>query len=158
MTLNYTKLLPPALQRKKYVMHAVYNSVSGLLQSRDSILIRVEDQHGEQVGDLYAAVNRRAAAVHKLTSAVTHNNIGRGIGKAMYVALFHIACAHGLKRVIGGVHSTTAHHLWLSLNEQYDLGYAAEPRQSRKIARAGRWDERWGKYHASLAKFCALHR
>lgn len=46
--------------------------------------------------------------------------------------------------------------LRLSLNEQYDLGYAAEPRQSRKIARAGRWDERWGKYHASLAKFCAL--
>lgn len=65
---------------------------------------------------------------------------GRGVGKAMYEALYREAHALGATHVRGGTHSTLAHNVHEALAAKHGWQYEADP---NTVENGGDWDERW---------------
>lgn len=77
---------------------------------------------------------------------------GRGLGVTLYEALFSHAFNHmGVRRIVGALHSTSAHRVHEKLAAKHGLKYSAAPNVEKTAAASGEYDEKWGPYGYPLA-------
>ena len=94
-----------------------------------------------------------------VTSGWIHqDHWNRGLGTAMYEALYRVAWERGARSVRGSKHSTMARHLHQKLSKKHGWNYKAEPNYDdwgdlwdSPLQNSGKNDDRWERYSYDLS-------
>lgn len=119
---DYTHLIRSPLVRKKYRIFA--DHVPGWA---DNIRVRVvKNGSDEPVGKIDAAIDHKNKSVDPVYVEIEDpRHQGKGLGQAMYEALYsHAYHKLGVKKVVGGDHSSQAHRVHQILAERHGWDYA----------------------------------
>lgn len=162
---SYTHLLPVSLRRKSRLIVEVRpeNMDADTLTAHFGPKVvgfeSVRGQSGYVRGVLRPNGPRRELLVEEANLAEGLH--GKGIGKAMYEALYREAHELGATHVKGGTHSTNAHHVHESLAAKHGWAYDAIPNTTDEggdwppedwagDTRGGSRDDRWQRYSFEL--------
>lgn len=143
---DFTHLLPPD-ERKQLRMYLQDTETWG-----HDLYVRVLDADGNRVGRVDASYTtgfRRYAKVEN--SDLNEEYWGRGIGKAMYLAVYvYTMKVRKATRVTGWTHSSMAARVHTALARDYRLvGY--RPKRTGCGYGEGAYDNAWGPYSYKLA-------
>ena len=153
--IDYTAVLPDRLQREGY--RIIVEDKDMLSEGNNKLDVHV--YFGTKpIGRLLGSKRGNAAVAEDVQLDAAHRN--KGIGKAMYEALYRDAFDLGATRVRGGTHSTMAHRVHEALAAKHGWDYNANPNSeeyggdwpqadweaTRNYAR----DDRWQSYNFAL--------
>jgi 8-oxo-dGTP pyrophosphatase MutT (NUDIX family)/GNAT superfamily N-acetyltransferase len=143
--LDFSHLLHPEIAKthKLFTRHYGWEGVP-----TDHVAVRlVHRDTGDRAGKIDAGVEGRA--ISPIDVEVFDPKLrGRGVGRAMYEALYgHVYHTLGIKKVVGGTHSSMANKAHLSVTSKHKLpGY--NPEQIGRVK--GPRDDAFGDYEYSL--------
>jgi ADP-ribose pyrophosphatase YjhB (NUDIX family)/GNAT superfamily N-acetyltransferase len=134
---DYNHVLTPEHRAAGYTMQVRDERDRGI--HRDADLVAQLSHKGRPVGQVLAEVSGDAVTPH---SDLEEEHRGKGLGQAMYEALFAHAYHSGLRHVSGGHHSLDAGKVHEKLAAKHGLTYAAHtnPRSSWQSESRGSYD------------------
>lgn len=149
---DYSHLLPPVL-RKAYSLRLGHDPEQGALYS-ELVLNRTGGQVGYLDGSHDVDPISNAPQLEVRESFVDRKHRGKGLGKALYSAMFAHAYHHlGARSVTGDSHSSSAHLVHSSLARQHGLDYKGVRNPGRSLmafASPGEFDEAYAPYTYQL--------
>jgi GNAT superfamily N-acetyltransferase len=132
---DYTHLLPKEIRNLGHKLH-VRSSSSGITIAEVPTLSVVDGSRSGKAFDVGVAW-------------VAKPWRGKGIGKATYEALYaHLYHHHGVRTIMGDVHSTNSHRVHQSLAQKHGLKY--EAKRINRSSETGASDDAFGSYEYAL--------
>lgn len=116
---NYTHILTPEQQKEGYKLRVVDRQHN----RKDKPHFKAEIfkfPHEKPVGRVSAYRDKNSITPH---SEMNENHKGKGLGQAMYLALYRHAQLNGVTHVSGWFHSEDASHVHQALARKHGLGY-----------------------------------
>lgn len=147
-TYNYTHVLPNEHQKNLQVL--VHSKPLGPDPRGARFEVNLKE-NGNDKGWVIGFYNPQTNAVKVGLAELAPEHRGKGIGTALYEALYaHAKHYHGATHAVGAEHSTMAHKAHLRLAAKHGLNYAADLNPEAANNRPGEYDDKWGGYKYTL--------
>ena len=132
---HYTNLLPENLRNEGYEI-----KTSDFVGELGVPQIRVTAQRGNVSLGQVNALHTPQGELRITDAFIDPEHRSKGLGMALYEALLAHANKLGLKRILGGQHSTMAHRVHAKLAEKHGLSYEGAPAIGDTYRTVGEWE------------------
>lgn len=150
---NYEHVLPPKLRKQGYTIRVEHWGSSKAGANLQASVHKKDPRTKEY--KLVGALEGTAQPDNRLYvgDAMIHSPLhrGRGLGKAMYEAIYaHAYHKHGAREAYGHSHSTSAHAVHEALKTKHGWDYQAQPDPAEASKPTGDYDAKFGGYNYAL--------
>lgn len=161
---DYSHVLSPEHKAKGYSLKLIQEKPEN---GPTRLEARVH-HHGDPVGSVEGFMYPHNKTLNPLVATVNSQHKGKGLGQAMYEALFAHGFHSGVKDIKGDVHSSEASRVHQKLAQKHGLVYDRQPNfgEGTKYPTASKWaeqpgapmDQKWAPYHYTVKQELELEK